>query len=133
MFNDKRGLIFTNENCISCNKRVRVCTSPGASYGQTDGVSSVVHICPERCIACDACFAMCDHNARDCRDDADAFFHDLESGEPISLLLAQAFRASCPEEYGTILGELKGSRRPANHIRGFWRGHYLATGKKGRS
>ena len=107
MFNDKRGLIFTNENCISCNKCVRVCTSPGASYVQTDGASSVVHINPERCIACGACFAMCDHNARDYQDDTDAFFHDLESGEPISLLLAPAFRASYPEEYGAILGGLK--------------------------
>lgn len=102
-----KGLIFTNDNCISCNKCVRVCTSPGASYVQVDGTSSVVHIHPERCIACGACFAQCDHNARDYRDDTEAFFNDLRRGEPITLLLAPAFRASYPDQYGAILGGLK--------------------------
>ena len=108
-----KGLIFTNDNCISCNKCVRVCTSPGASYVQIDGASSVVHIHPERCIACGACFAQCDHNARDYRDDTEAFFNDLRRGEPITLLLAPAFRASYPDQYGAILGGLKalGARR----------------------
>ncbi len=103
----KDGLIFTNENCISCNKCVRVCTSPGASYVQTDGASSVVQINADRCISCGACFALCDHGARDYRDDTDAFFADLKRGEPITLLLAPAFRAAYPEEYGAILGGLK--------------------------
>lgn len=101
------GLIFTNENCISCNKCVRVCTSPGASYVRTDGTSSAVFINAERCISCGACFALCDHNARDYRDDTEAFFRDLAQGEPITLLVAPAFRASYPEEYGSILGSLK--------------------------
>ena len=101
------GLIFTNDNCISCNKCVRVCTSPGASYVEADGLSSVVHIHPERCIACGACFALCEHNARDYRDDTAAFFRDLEQGVPITLLIAPAFRASYPKEYGAILGGLK--------------------------
>ena len=101
------SLIYTNENCISCNKCVRVCTSPGASYVHTDGASSVVHINADRCIACGACFAQCEHNARDYRDDTEAFFNDLKNGEPISILLAPAFRAAYPEEYGAILGGLK--------------------------
>lgn len=86
-----KGLIFTNDNCISCNKCVRVCTSPGASYVRTDGASSVVQINAQRCISCSACFAMCEHNARDYRDDTEAFFSDLERGEPITLLLAPRF------------------------------------------
>ena len=102
-----KGLIFTNDNCVSCNKCVRVCTSPGATYVQTDETSSVIHINAERCISCGACFAMCDHNARDYRDDTEAFFDDLERGEPITLLLAPAFRAAYPKEYGAILGGLK--------------------------
>lgn len=101
------GLIFTNEHCISCNKCVRVCTSPGASYVQSDSGSSVVQINPERCISCGACFATCEHNARDYLDDTDEFFRDLQRGEPISLLVAPSFRASYPDEYGAILGGLK--------------------------
>lgn len=101
------GLIFTNDNCISCNKCVRVCTSPGASYVDADGSSSVVRINPDRCISCGACFDMCEHNARDFYDDTEAFFQALKRGEPITLLIAPAFRAAYPEEYGAILGGLK--------------------------
>ena len=71
---EKKGLIFTNDNCISCNKCVRVCTSPGASFVHTDGISTVVQINEERCISCGACFALCEHNARDYHDDTIDFF-----------------------------------------------------------
>ncbi|MBR2760407.1 MAG: diguanylate cyclase [Solobacterium sp.] len=101
-----KGLIYTNDNCISCNKCVRVCTCPGASYVHTDGVSSVVHINADRCISCGACFALCEHNARDYLDDTEDFFRDLERGEKITLLTAPAFQANYPSEYGTILGGL---------------------------
>ncbi len=104
---EKRGLIFTNDNCISCNKCVRVCTSPGASFVHIDGISTVVQINEERCISCGACFALCEHNARDYHDDTIDFFEDLKRGEDITLLLAPAFKASYPREYGTILGGLK--------------------------
>ena len=90
----EKGLIYTNDRCVSCNKCVRVCTSPGASYVQSDGVHSLVQINARRCISCGACFAQCDHNARDYRDDTEAFFHDLAQGEPVTLLLAPAFRAA---------------------------------------
>ena len=103
----KKGLVFTNENCISCNKCVRVCTSPGASYVQADETSTVVHINEDRCISCGACFTLCEHNARDYHDDTKGFFEDLEKGDNISLLVAPSFKASYPEEYGTILGGLK--------------------------
>ena len=45
--------------------------------------------------------------ARDYRDDTQAFFDDLRRGEPITVLLAPAFRAAYPGEYGAILGGLK--------------------------
>ena len=101
------GLIYTNDNCISCNKCVKVCTSPGASYLTVSGNTSVVNIDPTRCVSCGACFALCEHNARGYRDDTQAFFDDLEQGVPISVLIAPAFRASYPDEYASILGGLK--------------------------
>ncbi len=103
----QKGLIFTNEKCISCNKCVRVCTSPGASYVQADASSTVVNINPEKCISCGACFTLCEHRARDYRDDTKSFFEDLEKGEAITLLVAPSFKASYPEEYGALLGGLK--------------------------
>lgn len=103
----EQGLIYTNDNCISCNKCVRVCTSPGASYVQLNGDSAVVNIDPHRCVSCGACFALCEHDAREYRDDTAAFFEDLNGGEPITVLMAPAFRAAYPREYAAILGGLK--------------------------
>ncbi len=40
-------------------------------------------------------------------DDTERFFEDLKKGEKISLLLAPAFLANYPREYGTVLGGLK--------------------------
>ena len=45
--------------------------------------------------------------AREYHDDTEAFFCDLRNGENISLLLAPAFIANYPNEYGMILGGLK--------------------------
>ncbi len=104
---EQQGLIYTNENCICCNKCVKVCTSPGASYLSINGETSAVHIDAGRCISCGACFVQCDHEARDFRDDTAAFFEDLKNGEPISLLFAPSFLAAYPEEYASILGGLK--------------------------
>lgn len=101
------GLIYTNDNCISCNKCVKVCTSPGASYLHVSGDTSAVHIDEKRCVSCGACFAICEHDAREYRDDTQAFFDDLRRGEPISVLLAPAFKASYPDEYAAVLGGLK--------------------------
>ena len=113
---ETKGLIYTNDNCVSCYKCVRVCTSPGASYLLThDGVSSVM-INPNRCVTCGACFALCDHHAREYRDNTDEFLRDLREGKPVSILLAPSFRASYPKEYGQLLGRLKalGVRRMIN-------------------
>ena len=104
---DFPGLIYTNENCISCNKCVKVCTSPGASYLHISGSSLSVNIDPLRCVSCGACFSLCEHNARDYRDDTREFFDDLAKGESISVLIAPAFKAAYPDEYASILGGLK--------------------------
>ena len=101
------GLIYTNENCISCNKCVKVCTSPGASYLHIKGNNLAVYINPSRCVSCGACFSICEHDARGYRDDTEAFFEDLARGEAVSVLVAPAFKAAYPEEYGRILGGLK--------------------------
>ncbi len=101
------GLIYTNDNCISCNKCVKVCTSPGASYLRISGGTAAVHIDPSRCVSCGACFSLCEHNARGYRDDTQEFFEDLKRGEPISVLIAPAFLAAYPGQYASILGGLK--------------------------
>lgn len=101
------GLIFTNENCISCNKCVRICRSFGASISHNRPDHRAIYINPERCINCGACIDVCTHDARKYHDDTERFFSDLEKGVPISLLIAPSFEAKYPKEYRKILGALK--------------------------
>ena len=101
------GLIFTNENCIGCNKCVRICGSFGASISHNRPDHSSIYINPERCINCGACIDVCTHDARKYYDDTERFFSDLSNGEQISLLIAPAFEAKYPKEYKRILGALK--------------------------
>ncbi|MCR4641115.1 MAG: EAL domain-containing protein [Lachnospiraceae bacterium] len=103
------GLIYTNENCVGCNKCINVCSAMGAciSTDPDEKGRSRIIVDPARCVACGACFDACEHEAREYKDDTDAFLADLAAGKEISLLIAPAFRANYPEEYGKVLGGLK--------------------------
>ncbi|MBO6107933.1 MAG: 4Fe-4S binding protein [Eubacterium sp.] len=61
----------------------------------------------DRCISCGVCFDACEHGAREFRDDTERFFEDLKKGQPISVLIAPAFKANYPNEYERVLGGLK--------------------------
>ena len=102
-------LVFTNENCVGCNKCINACSAMGAciSSEADENGNSRISVNPDRCVGCGACFDACEHNALEYVDDTDAFFKDLESGEPISVLIAPAFRANYPDEYEKVLGGLK--------------------------
>ncbi|MCR5607470.1 MAG: 4Fe-4S binding protein [Lachnospiraceae bacterium] len=108
MSNLQNSLIYTNNNCIGCNKCIKYCSCMGAciSSVKEDSVSRI-EVDPVRCIACGACFDACEHNAREYNDDTERFFNDLKAGEGISVLLAPAFKANYPDEYERVLGGLK--------------------------
>lgn len=101
------GLIFTNDNCIGCNKCVRICSSFGASISHNRPDHYSIEINSERCINCGACIEVCTHNARQYHDDTEQFFADLQKGEAVSLLVAPSFEAKYPKEYKKVLGALK--------------------------
>ena len=106
---EQTGLVYTNENCVGCNKCIATCSCIGACVStdaDENGRSRIV-VDPARCIACGACFDACEHKAREFMDDTEAFFKDLERGESISVLIAPAFKANYPDEYGRVLGVLK--------------------------
>ncbi|MCR5652112.1 MAG: response regulator [Lachnospiraceae bacterium] len=108
-----QSIVFTNDNCIGCNRCINVCSAIGACVsGEVDGKARI-HVDGSKCIACGSCMDVCVHNAREYVDDTEAFFADLKKGEPISLLLAPAFKANYPNEYESVLGGLKelGARR----------------------
>ena len=80
---------------------------------EVDG-KNCIDVDGDRCVACGACFDVCEHGAREFRDDTERFFEDLKKGEKISVLLAPAFKANYPDEYGKVLGGLKALG--VNHI-----------------
>lgn len=104
----QNGLVLTNDNCVGCNKCISVCSCVGATVAhQTEDGRNIINVDGNKCIACGACFDACEHNAREFVDDTEAFFEALKRGEKISVLLAPAFLANYPNEYGSILGGLK--------------------------
>ncbi len=103
----QRGLVYTNENCIGCNKCISVCPVLTANKAVERDGKPVIEVNPENCIGCGACFDACAHGARSFNDDTEQFFSDLKRGERISILLAPAFAANYPREYKRILGGLK--------------------------
>lgn len=105
---EQMGLIRTNDNCVGCNKCISVCSCVGATLAQeTPDGRNVINVDGTKCIGCGACFDACEHDAREYVDDTEAFFEALQKGERISLLIAPAFLANYPREYGSVLGGLK--------------------------
>ena len=108
MYGEQKGLVFTNEKCIGCNKCISVCPVITANRAiKAEDGSQRIEVDGEKCIACGACFDACEHHARDFVDDTDEFFAALSAGEKISVLWAPAFAANYPNEYQQILGGLK--------------------------
>lgn len=103
----EKSLVFTNDNCIGCNKCISVCSCIGACVSNEVDGRNRIEIDGSKCVACGACFDVCEHNAREYQDDTERFFEDLKRGEKISLLIAPAFKANYPNEYERVLGGLK--------------------------
>ena len=54
-------LIFTNDNCIGCNKCIRECPNFLANKAEGERID----VDAQMCIKCGACFDACSHDARD--------------------------------------------------------------------
>ena len=104
---DHQSLVFTNDLCIGCNKCISACSCMGACVSHEVDGHNRIDVDKDRRIGCGACFDVCEHKAREYRDDTEKFFEDLKRGEKISLLVAPAFKANYPKEYEKVLGGLK--------------------------
>lgn len=103
----EHGIVYTNDNCIGCNKCINVCSAIGACISKEENGRARIEVDGSKCVACGSCIDVCVHGAREFEDDTERFFDDLKKGEKISLLLAPAFKANYPDEYESILGALK--------------------------
>ncbi|MBR5765969.1 MAG: response regulator [Lachnospiraceae bacterium] len=101
------SIVYTNENCIGCNKCIKVCSAIGACVSKEENGKARIDVDGSKCVACGSCIDVCVHGAREFMDDTERFFEDLKNGEKISLLLAPAFKANYPDEYESVLGGLK--------------------------
>ncbi|SDE07345.1 [Fe-Fe] hydrogenase large subunit C-terminal domain-containing protein [Sporomusa acidovorans] len=85
-------ILLTNEElCAGCNKCIAKCPTKANIAYSVDGQNKV-RVDQNRCIHCGECLEVCDHGARDYKDDTERFFADLEQGTSISLLAAPAVR-----------------------------------------
>ncbi|MBO5524497.1 MAG: EAL domain-containing protein [Roseburia sp.] len=101
------GLIYTNENCIGCNRCISGCPVLGANISVRKNGKNQIHVDDEKCLHCGRCLETCHHNAREYRDDTKAFLEDLRSGQSISLLVAPSFFIIYDKKAYQILGYLK--------------------------
>ncbi len=100
-------LVFTTDTCVGCNRCIGACSCKGANIAKKKNDENVIEVDADKCVACGACFDVCEHHARGYTDDTERFFRDLKKGEKISVILAPAFKANYYNEYETVLGGLK--------------------------
>lgn len=101
------GFIFTNENCIGCNKCISQCSIMGANVSVIKNGKSKIVIDGDKCNHCGKCIRLCTHEARDYLDDIKPFFEALKSGKKISLIIAPSFYLIYKDNASNILGYLK--------------------------
>ena len=87
------GIIYTNDNCIGCNKCINNCSLMGANVSIVKNGKTHIEIDSKKCNDCGRCINICVHHARDFRDDTAVFLEDLKKGEEISLILEPSFFA----------------------------------------
>ncbi|MBP3476772.1 MAG: EAL domain-containing protein [Lachnospiraceae bacterium] len=102
-----QGLIYTNDNCIGCNRCISGCPVLGANVAVSINGQNHIHVDGDKCLHCGRCLAACKHNAREYRDDTQEFMERLEQGASISLLVAPSFFIIYGDKASQILGYLK--------------------------
>ena len=102
-----QGLIYTNENCIGCNRCIGGCPVLGANVAVIINKENKIMVDGNKCIHCGHCLEVCTHGARDYRDDTARFFEDLRGGFRIAMLVDPSFFVEYPEQSGEILKRLR--------------------------
>lgn len=100
------GIIFTNDNCIGCNKCIMTCPIPGANRSVNEkGQKNRIIVDDSKCIHCGECLRSCQHDAREYIDDTEAFLRDIET-ESITMIMSPSFYVIYKEQAGQIINYL---------------------------
>jgi len=86
------------DSCVGCNRCVRRCPVELANTTYQNPAGEIkVDIDYTMCINCGRCVSACKHDSRVYEDDTKRFFQDLNSGMPISIIVAPSIRTNIPE------------------------------------
>lgn len=99
--------IFTNSNCIGCNKCISECPIQDCIGSKIINGGNEIWINKELCVNCAQCIDVCNHDAIDYYDDTDRFLTDLNKGAQIVLAVDPAFYINYPNQAMQILAYLK--------------------------
>ena len=102
-----QDIIFTNDNCVGCNRCIASCPILGACVAVTKNGKNRVEVNSEKCINCGYCLNVCKHNAREYLDDTEDFFVDLSEKKDISVIVSTSFYILYPKIAKKVLGYLK--------------------------
>lgn len=102
-----RGLIYTSENCIGCNKCLKGCPVMGSNIAVSGKDGSKIIVDGTKCVHCGKCLKTCEHNARHFRDNLPHLLDALSHGESIDLLIAPSFFLIYEEKAPQYIGFLK--------------------------
>ncbi len=106
MYNFVEQIYLNEEKCVGCNKCLTNCPVTGANIVYLVDGNNKIKINTEKCIHCGKCIKVCDHNARDFKDDTERFFQDLCNGKKISIIAAPSLIVNF-DECKKLLGYLK--------------------------
>jgi EAL domain-containing protein (putative c-di-GMP-specific phosphodiesterase class I)/GGDEF domain-containing protein/PAS domain-containing protein/NAD-dependent dihydropyrimidine dehydrogenase PreA subunit len=102
-----KGTIFTNNNCIACNKCIAECNILGANIPVNTNDKTQICINSSKCLECGLCLRSCPHNAREFKDDTEAFFKALSEGEKITVIFSNTFNTFYDEKIASVIGYLR--------------------------
>lgn len=102
-----QGRVFTNDNCIACNRCISKCPITGANYFVNRNGRARIEVDGNKCIQCGYCMDTCIHDAREYIDDIDLFLDGLSSGEKFSVIVAPSFFIDYADIAEQVMGYLK--------------------------
>jgi ferredoxin len=93
-------ITVNSDNCIGCNKCVKVCPIKFANRtvlkpGTDD--QFITEVNPSKCINCGECVKACKHGARGYTDHSETFFKLFEKGESMNIIVAPAIKTAFPQ------------------------------------